>query len=70
MWTMDNTDGLTQAELDMINDARCVLLTWFSGDPKTVDDVLNNAWVRGISRDELARAAKRRLEIQMIKDAR
>lgn len=61
MWTMDNTNGFTQVELDIINDVREVLLEGFVDQPQSVDDAINNSWVAGISRDDLAHAAKTRL---------
>jgi hypothetical protein len=61
MWTMENTEGFTQPELDMINDVRSTLLDGFTGEAYSIDDAINNAWFEGIDRDRLARAAMNRL---------
>lgn len=49
MWTMTNTDGFTQDELDGINDLRDTLMAEYEGDfpehfTKSLDDTINNAW--------------------------
>jgi len=56
-WTMEDTEGFTQSELDMINSVRETLLTEFQGDPERVDEAITNAWQDGISPDELAHEA-------------
>lgn len=45
MWTMDNTEGFTQSQLDMINEARAMVVAQADGvDSKNIDDAINNAW--------------------------
>lgn len=45
MWTMDNTDGFTQSQLDMINEARAMVVAQADGvDSSNIDDAINNAW--------------------------
>ncbi len=56
-WTTENTEGFTQTELDTINAVRATMLQGFTGDPKSIDDAINNAWHTGISYERLARKA-------------
>ncbi len=52
MWTMDNTDGFTQDQLDEINEIRAKLMdahrdsdAWLRLQlAKSIDDAINNAW--------------------------
>lgn len=45
MWTMDNTEGFTQSQLDMINEARAMVVAQADGvDSSNIDDAINNAW--------------------------
>lgn len=49
MWTMDNTEGFTQDQLDEINALRAKLMAEYDGDKagqfaKSLDDAINNAW--------------------------
>jgi hypothetical protein len=43
MWTMDNTEGFTQAQLDIINQVHEELTTllW---EEKAASDLINNVW--------------------------
>jgi hypothetical protein len=43
MWTMDNTEGFTQAQLDIINRVHEELTTllW---EEKAASDLINNVW--------------------------
>jgi hypothetical protein len=43
MWTMDNTEGFTQAQLDMINEVH-EGLTALGWEEKAANDLINNAW--------------------------
>jgi hypothetical protein len=61
MWTMDNTEGFTQAELDTLNTALDRLARNFPDvEPANINDALNNAWVDGISVDDLVAQAGHR----------
>ena len=49
MWTMDNTDGFTQDQLDEINELHDKLMAEYSGDDaeqfaQSVSDAITNAW--------------------------
>ena len=62
MWTMDNTDGFTQDELDEINDLHDTLMAEHGDDAdgqfaKSLDDAINNAW----GADDLEGAVRRDL---------
>jgi hypothetical protein len=65
MWTMDNTEGFTQAELDMLNRVaeRIFASAADDDDAANVNDALNNCWVDGISEAALESAARKRLGI-------
>lgn len=59
MWTMDNTEGFTQSELNMIN----LVVDQIKSEAHDVDisninDRVNNAWFEGISKNELYETAK------------
>ena len=46
MFTMDNTEGFGQADLDLMNEAIEVLVS--AGiDAKNASDIINNNWVDG-----------------------
>ncbi|GJM01951.1 MAG: hypothetical protein DHS20C08_04520 [Rhodomicrobium sp.] len=59
MWTLDNTEGFTQSELDMIN---AVVSRTQSENPdvdeSNINDRANNAWFEGISEAELYNSVK------------
>lgn len=60
MWTMDNTQGFTQDQLDMINDAINLMDT--SGiDQSNIDDAINNAWCGQNTAEQLAADAAKML---------
>lgn len=50
MWTMDNTDGFTQEELDKINELHAKLMAEYDVPAnaeqfaKSLDDAITNAW--------------------------
>lgn len=49
MWTLDNTDGFTQDELDTINELHAKVMAEYAGDDarqfaKALDAAINNAW--------------------------
>lgn len=57
MWTTENTEGFTQADLDEINAARERLAARYDGvDEKNLDDLVNNAWNDGMTADEIVAA--------------
>lgn len=53
MWTMTNTEGFTQAQLDTINEARAAILKESCAFANHIDDALNNEWVEDISAGDL-----------------
>lgn len=59
MWTMDNTEGFTQNQIDLINKVRGELIA--DGiEGSNADDLINNAWVDGIeTADDLRKALGR-----------
>jgi len=64
-WTMDNTEGFTQEDLDLINDAFEIISASHPGvDAYTIDDALNNAWLGQLSAEELADDAMRALGLE------
>lgn len=72
MWTMENTEGYTQAELDMINDVSQRIAAEFAGpdgdslndfDVENINDAIHNAWIDGITAAELEAATRRTLGI-------
>jgi hypothetical protein len=46
-WTTENTEGFSDAELAVLNEAQAVLENETGLDPSTVTDLLNNAWTGG-----------------------
>lgn len=57
MWTMENTDGFTQAELEIINRAHEIIARKIPDiDASNINDLLNNAWAGQATADELAAA--------------
>ncbi|WBT40152.1 hypothetical protein [Hyphomicrobium sp. DMF-1] len=53
MWTMDNTTGFSQAQLDIINKA-IRLMDTDGACESTVNDAINNAWNEQETAEELA----------------
>ena len=47
MWTMDNAEGFTQTQLDMINEVLTEVVT-DGMDERNASDIINNAWVDSI----------------------
>lgn len=62
MWTMDNTEGYTQEQLDTIN-AVLERITAISGEEESdaFSDAINNAWHEGMTEKELFDATAKRL---------
>lgn len=64
VWTMDNTVGFTQAELDVVN---AVIERLMAGNEDLeaydVNSALTNEWYEGISEAELYEAAAKRLGV-------
>lgn len=62
MWNMQNTEGFTQAQLDIIN---AVIERLMAGsedlESYSINDAINNEWRDGISKDELYAATAKRL---------
>ena len=65
MWTMENTDGFTEAQLDVINEVRTEMVAELPASAadgpidmtKNIDDQINNAWNDGIvTTNDLRRA--------------
>ena len=65
MWTMDTTEGFTQAQLDTINLVIDRLMVAGDEDLEvySIDDAINNEWRDGVTEDELYAAAAKRLGI-------
>lgn len=66
MWTMSNTEGFSQTDLDVINDVRDAIArdAGDDADAGSIDDAINNAWFAGNTRAELERATRKRLGLQ------
>lgn len=64
MWTMDNTEGFTQAQLTTIN-AVIERLMVGSEDLEcySINDAINNEWREGLTEDELYEATAKRLGV-------
>jgi hypothetical protein len=60
MWTMDNTTGFSQAQLDIINKA-IRLMDTDGAYESTVNDAINNAWNEQETAEELAADAAKLL---------
>lgn len=58
-YTEDNTEGFTQAGLDTLNEAYNQIIAMIGHEDEqiasSVGDLLNNAWIEGITADELVR---------------
>ncbi len=62
MWTMDNTEGFTQDQLDLINDAVKMVAAKADGvDAKNISDAINNAWTEQETAEDLAAATLKAL---------
>lgn len=64
MWTMDNTEGFEQTELDMIN----ALVESIAADNDGIDlhninDAINNAWQPGMGAEQLNAATRSHLGV-------
>lgn len=63
-WTMDNTNGFTEDQLDIINEAFDLVAAKADGvDETNINDALNNAWCEQETAEELAAAALKSLGI-------
>ena len=60
MWTMDNTTGFSQAQLDIINKA-IRLMDTDGAYESTVNDAITNAWNEQETAEELAADAAKLL---------
>ena len=61
-WTMDNTEGFTEDQLDLINEAYDLVAAKADDvDAKNIYDALNNAWIEQETAEELAVVALRLL---------
>jgi hypothetical protein len=54
MFTMDNTEGFTRAEIDMMNRVLADLAQIM--DEHNASAKINNAWLEGITEDQLRKA--------------
>lgn len=62
MWTLQNTEGFTQEQLDVINDIIERLMENNEDlEVNAVNAAINNEWRDGISKDELYAATAKRL---------
>lgn len=56
-FTIDNTEGFTTAELNILNDALAILIARNpDAEEYTLSDAVNNAWVGGQTAEQLADA--------------
>ena len=64
MWTMDNTEGFTENDLDMINSV-CERIAADNADieASSIYDAINNAWVDGVSEAYLEATVRDRLGV-------
>ena len=61
-WTEDNTEGFTQEDIDVLNEAQQHLeLAHPKVDPTNIADMLNNAWTPEADARQLQRTVERRL---------
>lgn len=57
LWTQDTTDGFTDEELELLDEAQESLEEENPGvDPRNIADALGAAWRAGITLDELLEA--------------
>lgn len=64
MWTQDNTEGFTDAELATINAVlERIMAEGDDLEPASINDAINDAWIDGISEANLEAAARKRLGI-------
>ena len=65
MFTADNTQGFSKHEIDMLNrvQSRIAADAWGIKD-YSISDAIHNAWVDGISEDELYNEASRSLGLR------
>ena len=68
MWTMTNTEGFTQEQLDTINEARTAILKESCADADHVDDALCNEWAEHISAGDLRDAVLARFGLKGVLD--
>jgi len=66
MWTMDNTEGFTQAQLDTINAVldRIMKAGGEGLEPHSINDAINNEWREGLTEEDLYEATAKRLGIE------
>lgn len=57
-WTEQNTEGFTAAELDELNAAQAMLEADEFADAGNIADLLNNAWVPGMTSADLYAAVR------------
>lgn len=61
-WTQDNTEGFTDAQLDMINEAIATVRSERPGvERSNINDAINNAWAEQDTAEALAADALRHL---------
>jgi hypothetical protein len=64
MWTQENTEGFTAAELVMLNNIlERIAADAEEIDPGNINDAINNEWRDGIAEADLEAAARRALRI-------
>lgn len=57
-FTDENTDGFSEADLDMMNVAAVILHCTTGADASNICDALNNAWYAGIEIEDLLSSAR------------
>lgn len=61
-WTMDNTNGFTEDQLDLINEAIDLVTAKADDvDVKNINDAINNAWCGQETAEDLAAAVLKTL---------
>lgn len=65
MWSENNTEGFTQAELDMINTVieRVMQVAGSDFEQEWIDAAITNEWREGLTEAELYAAVTRRLRL-------
>lgn len=59
MWTLENTEGFSQAELNELNKALDMLMHDNVAEPENLNDMLNNAWITGMTAVDLYAAVRK-----------
>lgn len=58
MWTLDNTEGFSQEELNELNAALEMLMQDDFAEPSNLNDMLTDVWRDGMTADDLYTAVR------------